>query len=808
MAKIVLPEALKKRAASILAAWERFSGRWPRFSRVVKWGGITGGSVLGLLLLFWLAILLTVPSVRDLRGVRTQMASDIYTADSLLLGRYYNQYRTVVSFEDIPRHVFDALVATEDERFFEHHGIDYRSWARVLFRTILRGDESGGGGSTISQQLAKNLFPRREYLILALPINKIREVAIARRLERAHSKEELLTLYLNTVPFPENVFGIDVASRRFFNRPPRKLGVEQGATLIGTLRATSYYDPTEYPERALKRRNVVLSQMERNGYLESALADSLRQLPLVLDYNPVIGTEEIAPYFLAYVNKELDRILADIRKPNGDPYNLYTDGLKVFTTLHGGMQRLAEDAVREHLSDMQAKFDEHWKGRTIPWADVRVVNRAMQQSLRYQSLKKKGFSEEQIMRNFEQPDSLVVFTWEGPRKVWMSPKDSLLHQLGLLQVGFMAMEPYTGHVRAWVGGIDFGFFQYDHVLARRQAGSVFKPVIYTQALRSGIDPCEQIPNNLIVYHEYAKGDWAVKDWRRDDPEPHFSPDGKDEDDWIPQNADGIYGGSYSLEGALTNSVNTVTVSLIMRMGIDPVMDLARRMGITTEIPREPSIALGTAEVSLQDMTAVFASLASEGRRVRPMVISRIEDHDGKVLAEFKPEQQEQAISPEDAALMTHMLESVATMGTASRLRWRYGLANVPLAGKTGTSQNHADGWFIGYMPKLVAGAWVGGDSPLVRFRNFEYGQGAATALPVCAIFLRRLLDDPSLAEWQGGEFGQLPPEMERKLWCPMRIPSPEELLRDSLLQDSLLRDSLLRLDYPLPPEGGPESGGR
>lgn len=806
MLKIVLPEALKKRADALHARWKRFAERWPRVSRVVKWGGIGAGSVVLFLLIGWLAILLSVPSVRELREVRTQIASDIYSADSLLLGRYYNQYRTVVSYEEIPQHLFDALVATEDERFFEHHGVDYRSWARVLVRTILRGDESGGGGSTISQQLAKNLFPRRDYAILSLPVNKIREVAIARRLERAHSKEELLTLYLNTVSFPENVYGIDVASRRFFNRPPAELKIEQGATLIGTLRATTYYDPTEYPERALKRRNVVIAQMERNGYLEAGLSDSLQQLPLELDYNPVIGTEDIAPYFLAYVNKELDRILADIRKPDGEPYNLYTDGLKVYTTLHGGMQRLAEDAAREHLSDMQAKFDEHWKGRTMPWADVRVMERAMQQSLRYQHLKKKGFSEEQILRAFEQPDSLVVFTWDGPKKVWMSPKDSLLHQLGLLQAGFLAMEPYTGYVRAWIGGIDFSFFQYDHVLSRRQAGSVFKPVIYTQALRSGIDPCEQIPNNLIVYHEYAKGEWAVKDWRRDDPEPHFSPDGKDEDDWIPQNADGIYGGSYSLEGALTNSVNTVSVALIMRMGVDPAIELAHQMGITTEIPQEPSIALGTAEVTLQDMVSVFATLASEGQRVRPIVISRIEDHNGKVLAEFKPRADAQAVSAEDAALMTHMLESVATMGTASRLRWRYGLFNVPLAGKTGTSQNHADGWFIGYMPKLVAGAWVGGDSPLVRFRNFEYGQGAATALPVCAIFLRKLLDDPALAAWQGGAFAPLPPEQERRLWCPMRIPSPEELLRDSLLQDSFLRDSILRLDHPLLPGETPPQG--
>lgn len=778
----------------LLNRWRLFAAKWPRLSRVVKWAGISGSAGFAVFILAWFGVLLTVPTVRELKQVRTQIASDIYTSDSLLLGRYYNEYRTVVPVEEIPQHVLDALVATEDERFFEHEGIDYRSWARVLIKTILQGDEGSGGGSTISQQLAKNLFPRRNYLIFSLVANKVREIAIARRLERAYEKKELLGLYLNTVPFPENVFGIDVASRRFFNKPPVELLVEEGATLIGTLRATTYYNPARFPDRAIQRRNVVLGQMVRNGYLETVAGDSLQALPLALNYNPVVRNEDIAPYFLAHVRKELERLLADIRKPNGEPYNLYTDGLKVYTSLNSQMQRIAEASVREHLSEMQRRFDEHWQGRTAPWMDVRTVERAMKQSRRYQLLLEQGLSEEQIMEAFQKPDSLTIFTWNGPEKVWMSPMDSLRHQLGLLQVGFIAMEPYTGYVRAWVGGIDFNFFQYDHVTARRQAGSVFKPVVYTQALRHGIEPCEQIPNELVVYHEYAKGDWAVKDWRRDDPEPHFTPEGKDEDDWIPQNADGIYGGSYSLEGALVNSVNTVTVRLIMQMGVGPVVELAHDMGITSEIPPEPSIALGTAEVSLFEMASVFATLASQGRQVRPQVIRRIETHDGEVLADYGDGLGEQAIDPSQAAMMTRMLESVATVGTASRLRWRYGLYNVPLAGKTGTSQNHADGWFIGYTPKLITGAWVGGDSPLVRFRNFENGQGAATALPVCALFLKQALQEPALEEWHGGEFTKLPPEELRRLDCPLRIKSPEELLRDSLLADSLFLDSLRLAD--------------
>jgi len=377
----------------------------------------------------------------------------------------------------------------------------------------------------------------------------------------------------------------------------------------------------------------------------------------------------------------------------------------------------------------------------------------------------------------------------------MSPLDSIRYHFALLQVGFMAMEPYTGYIRAWVGGIDYDHFQYDHVRAQRQTGSVYKPIIYAQALRSGIPPCEQLPNRLTVYHEYAKGDWAIKDPRRDDPDPHISPEGKDEDDWVPQNADGKYGGSYSMQGALTNSVNTISVSLIMRTGVQPVIELSRRLGITGEIPEEPSIALGTAEVSLYDMVGAFGTIASRGRKTKPIVISRIETHDGKILARFDQGQPEQILTETQADMVTHMLQSVASYGTASRLKWKYGLYNYAIAGKTGTTQNQADGWFIGFTPNLVAGAWVGGDSPLVRFRTFEYGQGAATALPVWGVFMKKLLEDPAFAAWKEAKFPELPPDISRELACTMRIKSAEELLADSLAADTLLP---IDLEFPAP----------
>ncbi|GJM32380.1 MAG: penicillin-binding protein 1A [Saprospiraceae bacterium] len=771
--------------------WEAFAKRKPRLARWTKRIGFTFLAFLFLFQLFIFAISLTTPSKRELSQLQTKAASDLYSADGVLLGRYYTQYRIMVPYDSIPAEVLQALVATEDERYFQHNGIDYRSWGRVLYRTIIKGDRSGGGGSTISQQLAKNLLTRSDYLLFSLLINKVREIITARRLEKAYNKEELLALYLNTVPFPDNMFGIDVAAQRFFSKPASQLNLEEGAVLIGTLRGTTYYNPMRYPERATLRRNVVIQQMEKNDYLSQQTGDSLQALPLELHYDPEFKNEGIAPYFREFVRREVDRVLEGKTKENGEPYDLYNDGLKVYTTLHAGLQRQAEESVRKHLTEVQHTFDKHWDGFTAPWHDVTTIEFAMKNSLLYQHLKAEQLSEEAIQQKFEEKDTVTIFTWDGPKDVVMSPLDVIKHHLGLLQVGFMAMEPNTGFIRAWVGGVDYDFFQYDHVRSRRQSGSVFKPVVYTQALRSGIDPCEQFQNKLLVYHEYAKGDWWIKDPRKDDPEPHFKPDGTDLDDWIPQNADGKYGGSYSMMGALTNSVNVVTVDLIMRTGVQPVIDLARAMGITGDIPPEPSIALGAAEMSLYELIQPFAILANNGQKVAPTAINRIETSDGTILVDFRQQDSVQIVVPDRARIVTHMLESVATMGTASRLRWKYGLYNQPIAGKTGTSQNHADGWFIGYTPKLVAGVWVGGDSPLVRFRNFENGQGANTALPIWAYFMKEVLKKPEFEAWQGGSFPKLTPEESRQLACPMRIKSPEEIFQDSILQDSLQRMELL-----------------
>lgn len=787
-------ERLQLWVAPLQKRWARFAERRPRLAKWTKRIFLSVGVLCLLLFAFMLPILLDAPSVRTLRNVQTEAASEIYSADGVLLGRFFKQNRTVVQYQDIPKHTFYALVATEDERFFRHSGIDYRSWGRVLFRTILKGDQSGGGGSTISQQLAKNLYPRKDYLFLSIIINKLREIIIAMRLERAYSKEELLTLYLNTVPFPENVYGIEIASRRFFSKAPTELSLEEAAVLIGTLQATDYYRPTKFPDRALARRNVVLSQMAKNNYITTAMRDSLKELPMELCYNPVVDNSGIAPYFREYLRQELPKLLDKHRKANGEKYDLMIDGLKIYTSLDTRIQRVAEESVQEHISSLQRTFDQHWRGQK-PWGNREdLIIAAMKSSDRYRQLKEKGASDAEIERVFNTPAKMTIFSWEGDKEVEMTPLDSVKYAFSLLQVGFIAMEPYTGHIRAWIGGVDFDHYKYDHVLARRQVGSAFKPMVYTQALLNGIDPCEQITNELISYHQYAKGEWARKDWRREDPEPNFDENGKDLDDWLPQNADGKYGGSYSMEGALTNSINTVTVKLMMQVGYENVINLAYRLGIdTVGMPREPSIALGTAQIPLKDMVTAFSVFASRGQRVRPTIITKIETRNGKVLVNFEKPVEEQVIDTLHADMITQMLQSVTQYGTASRIRWKYNLLN-PLAGKTGTSQNHADGWFVGFIPNLVAGAWVGGDSPLVRFRNYQNGQGANTALPVWAIFVRKLLEEPAFASWKEANFRELSPEVKQMLNCPHRIPSAAELLADSLAQDSLILEEFLPIE--------------
>jgi penicillin-binding protein 1A len=658
-----------------------------------------------------------LPDEQKLRNIKNYNASEVYSYDRELLGKYYIENRTSAHYEEIAPHIVEALVATEDSRFYKHAGIDYRSMMRVLVKSILLSNESSGGGSTLSQQLAKNLFPRQDYWILSMPINKIKEIFTATRLEEIYSKEEILTLYLNTVSFGGNVYGIEAATKRFFNKSAKDIRPEEAAVLVGMLKATTYYSPRLHPERALGRRNVVLNQMAKYQYISQFQADSLKAIPMKLDYTYVSHNEGPAPYFREKLRHEVQQWLNDNPKPDGTPYNLYTDGLKIYTTIDSRMQSYAEKAVQEHMQVLQATFFQHWQGRT-PWEkDNSYLQNLMRRSPRYQRLKASGAGEEEIKDIFNKTIPMKVFTWEGEQDKTMSPLDSIAYYQMFLNAGFLAMRPENGHIKAWVGGINHEYFKYDHVTARRQVGSTFKPIVYAAALQEGQDPCDYISNELRTYEDY--------------------------DDWTPRNANNKYNGYYSMPGALANSVNTVTVDLMMKTGIDDVTGLAHRMGIESELPRQPSIALGTADLTLSEMLTVYGTFVNRGYRVKPVYLLGIEDQYGNVIVDFTQEKAKmsKALNRETADMMMQMLKNVVDSGTARRLRYTYGLRNE-IAGKTGTTQSQADGWFIGATPKLVGGAWVGGATRLIRFRSTRLGQGANTALPIWAKFMQQVNREP------------------------------------------------------------------
>ena len=652
-----------------------------------------------------------LPDEQTLKNIKQALATEIYTRDGQLMGRYYFENRNSIHFEHIPAEIIHALLATEDVRFFEHHGIDTRSIFRVLFRTILLGDESSGGGSTLTQQLAKNLYPRRGDSHLALIGTKIREMIIAWRLENLYSKERLLQMYLNTVPFGEFTFGIKNASQLYFNKLPSELSLEQACTLIGMLKGTSYYNPHKNPERAKKRRDVVLSQMTKYDYLSQDTARKLMEKPLGVDYNPIGHNHGLAPYLREYLRPRLKEWCKSNTKPNGESYNLYTDGLKVYTTIDGKLQESAEKAVSKHMPGLQKIFDRQFN---------------IDNNQRYQSVVREilsgipAYKDESVWNresSIYEEKSMEIFTWDSLKTVKMSPIDSVKHYLSMLNAGFMAMDPHNSHILAWVGGIDHRFFKYDHVTSKRQVGSTFKPFVYANALQNGAEPCHYYPNDSIVYEEY--------------------------DRWTPNNADREYGGIYSLRDALVNSVNTISVQVLMKAGIDSTIQLAKNMGINSEFPKVPSLGLGTVSASVREMAEAYTGFVNDGRPLKGKLLLRIENSDGEVLETFGSQNKSRQVMDERIAeQITMMLQDVVKRGTARSLQRNFHFSG-DVAGKTGTTQDQADGWFVGYTPNLVFASWVGAEYPAVHFNNLTYGQGAATALPIAGYFLNDLYyDDP------------------------------------------------------------------
>ena len=656
-----------------------------------------------------------MPNESDLKQIRNNTATEIFSVDNKLLGRYYYQNRTNAGFDELPSHLIEALVATEDIRFYEHNGIDTRSTFRVLFKTILLFNKSSGGGSTISQQLAKNLFKRKDFGFLSIPVAKIREIIIAKRIEEIYSKEEILELYFNTVPFGENAYGIETASLIFFNKEPALLKIEESALLVGLLKANSSYNPRLYPEAAKNRRNTVISQMVRYKYLDKHDADSLKNIPIKLKYRRITHNEGPAPYFREHLRVKVSEILKDIKKASGFSYNLYADGLKIYTTINYKMQVYSENAVRGHMSLLQKDFDTHWKGNE-PWIkNPGLANSQIKQSKPYKRLIKSGISHNEAIESMKSKHKSSIFSWDGEQDTIICSFDSVLHHFKILQTGVLAMNAFNGDVLAWIGGVNFKFFKYDHVKSKRQVGSTFKPIVYASAIEQGVKPCQVFANDSLVYENY--------------------------DNWIPANSDNKYGGYYTMKGALAHSVNTVSAKVIIESGIENTVDLAYKMGIQSELPEVPSLALGSGEVSLYEMVRAYCSFLNRGRPVEPRIIRRIEDSKGRVIYSNPAHiPGDNIISKETAETLLAMMQGAVDRGTARGLRTVWGLDNE-LAGKTGTTQNQADGWFIGMNPYMVVGIWVGGDSPVVRFRNLTYGQGAYSALPIFARFLNQLYTD-------------------------------------------------------------------
>lgn len=679
-----------------------------------------------LVILVKIGVFGSLPNYADLKKIKNNTATNIYSVDNQLLGRYYYQNRTNASIKEIPDYLIKALVATEDVRFYKHHGIDPRSTLRVLFKTVILMDKRFGGGSTITQQLAKNLYGRNDLGIITVPIAKIREMILARRIEKLYSKDEILELYLNTVSFGENTYGIETAAIIFFNKQPSELKIEESAILIGLLKANTSYNPRTNKEAALKRRNIVLGQMHKYGYLKKEELDSLKQIPISINYRILTQSEGPAPYFREYVRKACVKILENKKRPDGSTYNIYTDGLKVYTTLNGQMQEYLEQSVSNQLTSLQALFNRQWKGRE-PWIkDPKLAMLQIEQSKAYQSLIRKGLSKDEAIAAMKVPRKSEIFTWSGIKDTLISPLDSLLHHFKMLQTGALVMNGQNGDVLAWVGGVNYKFYKYDHITSKRQTGSTIKPIIYASALNHGVKPCDFIENDSVVYADY--------------------------DDWTPQNSDEGYGGYYSVKGALANSINTVSVKLLMQAGIDSTIELAQKMGIDSYLPPVPSMALGTGEVSLYEMVRAYAVFLNKGRKIEPRIIRRIEDAEGNLLySDAAHEASDVVLNSDVSQTVLAMMQGVVDRGTANALRsvWKF---ESDFVGKTGTTQNNTDAWFIGMSPKIVAGVWVGGDNPVVKFKSTTYGQGAYAALPIFANFFQKLYNDNKYAYLKNEKF--------------------------------------------------------
>jgi penicillin-binding protein 1A len=710
------------------------TGRFARLTRALWW--LFGGSLL-LFILYIFAVSINflnlfgrMPNLKTLENPKSELASEIYSADGVLMGKFFRENRTPVGYEQLPQSIIDGLIATEDVRFEEHSGIDLKGLAAVPYYLV--SQRVRRGSSTLTQQVAKMLFRTREDLNdgilnhvpgLRMLIIKTKEWIMAVRLERNYTKREILRMYLNTAEFGSNAFGVNVAAKTFFNKQPKQLNLEESALLVGVVNGPSWFNPVRNPERSKRRRNWVLSQMFKYGYIDEPAYQKAIATSIVLHYNVENANKGIAPYFRTEVGKAL------VQWARETDHDLYADGLKIYTTIDSRMQQYAESAIADHMKLQQRWFTQHWKGQ-LPWRDEngRIIPNFLQNSIkrteRYKSLYTRfDGNKDSINYYLNKKYKMMVFSWQGEKEMLMSPMDSLAYYKRYLHAGFMAMNPLNGQIKAWVGGTNFKYFKYDHVKqGKRQPGSTFKPIVYTAAIEQGYSPCYQRPDVATTFPAVA-GRVA----------------------YTPKNFEGGFSGRmFTLRQALARSMNSITAWLVQQLGPETIVTTAKRLGITSPIEAVPSVGFGSSDVSIMELCGAYGTFVNKGVWTSPMMVTRIEDKNGNVLREFVAQTRD-VLSEETAYLMTYMLQASTTEqgGTSTILHTGFKFP-YEIGAKTGTTSNYSDAWFMGITPDLVCGMWVGGEDRSIHFRSGTYGQGARLALPIYGLFMRKVYADKNL----------------------------------------------------------------
>lgn len=718
-----------------------------------------GLGAIGLFFLFasW-GLLGSMPSFEDLENPDSNLATEIISSDGVVLGKYFEKNRSQLKYSDLPQNLVQALVATEDARFYEHSGVDGRGTLRAIASL-----GTSGGASTLTQQLAKQLFHGEGSKFLPFRIvQKVKEWIIAIRLERQYTKNEIIAMYCNVYDFGNNSVGVSSAAKTYFSKEPKDLTIDESAILVGMFKNSGLYNPVRNPEGVKNRRNVVLLQMEKGNIITEDQKLKLQSLPITLHFKLETHKDGTATYFREYLRDYLKKWAEENKKPDGSDYDVYKDGLKIYTTIDSRMQLHAEEAVAAHMANLQEEFFIQSKGnKNAPFVNIstketqRILNQAMKSSHRWEVMKSQDKSEEEIIKSFNEKTKMTVFSWKGERDTIMTPMDSIRYYKHFLQSGLMAMEPQTGNIKAWVGGINYKYFQYDHVgQGARQVGSTFKPFVYATAIEQlNMSPCDSIIDS-----------------------PFTIPVGRHHvtESWTPKNSDNRYRGMVTLKRALANSINTVSAKLMDKVGPEAVVELTHKLGVKSNIPLQPSIALGAVEITVEDMVAAYSTFANQGVYTKPQFLNRIEDKSGTIIYEPIPESHD-VLNKDIAFAVIKLLEGVTEGGSGDRLRTTYGGSGDnrwtgypyqfknPIAGKTGTTQNQSDGWFMGMVPNLVTGVWVGCEDRSARFKSITYGQGATAALPVWAYFMKLCYADPGL-KVSKEDFNR-PPNLSIKVDC-------------------------------------------